>query len=239
MKSFLDNGGNLYIESVDLGKDLNGSGFFEYLGITYLNDGGDDEVANLYGGPECITSGLEANYNGGSDPHYSVDRLSSLSAQLLFSCENDYGRMFLYDHGNYKVAASSVMMGAIANGTGLNTKPYIVGEIVNYFLGYNPYTSVNDQTAGTSDVYVSPNPFTTSAEIHFSVQKAEHVQVEVYDMNGRLVKQLTNRKMAPGNYTVIWDAVSQNGAPAEKGIYFGKINIGNTQWTKKMILLKP
>ena len=45
--------------------------------------------------------------------------------------------------------------------------------------------------------------------------------------------------MAPGNYTVIWDAVSQNGAPAEKGIYFGKINIGNTQWTKKMILLKP
>jgi len=43
----MENGGNLYIESVDIGANHVGTPFFENLGITYIDDGGEQEVRHL------------------------------------------------------------------------------------------------------------------------------------------------------------------------------------------------
>jgi hypothetical protein len=104
-------GGSLYIESSDIGYDYQNTEFLDYLGITYLEDGGDDEVELLTGAPETMTSGMQMSYFGGTSPHFSVDHITSFGGNLL-RCEENVGRMVYHEAGNYKVVGSSVVMGA-------------------------------------------------------------------------------------------------------------------------------
>jgi hypothetical protein len=50
---------------------------------------------------------------------------------------------------------------------------------------------------------------------------------------GRRVATLVNREMAPGNYTVNFDASSLS-----SGMYFYRLKAGSTLLTKKMTLIK-
>ena len=234
----MNNGGNLYIENVDLGKDYNGTEFFEYLGLTYVGDGGEFEVTNIIGGVDCITSGLGLNYFGDESPHYSVDRLDSDFAQMLFHCENDFGRMFLYENENYKVVSSSMVMGAIADGDTLNLKPYIISEMVNYFMGYDPYTSVDENLSGLFSGKSFPNPFTYNTTISYAIGKTGRVTIEVYNANGQMIRKLVDQELISGDYSVSWDATNEYGDPVKGGFYFYKITVGDFSSTEKMILVR-
>ena len=59
------------------------------------------------------------------------------------------------------------------------------------------------------------------------------VQLKVYDIFGREVTTLVNKKQNPGNYTV-----SVNLRNLASGVYFYKLNTGEFIETKKMILLE-
>ena len=236
--NYLNNGGNLYIENVDLGKDYNGTEFFEYLGITYIGDGGEFEVTNIVGGIDCITSGLGLNYLGGESPHYSVDRLTSLPAQMLFYCESNFGRMFLYENENYKVVSSSMALGAIANGDTLSLKPYIISEMVNYFMGYDPYTSVDENLSDLFSGSSFPNPFTYNTTISYAIGKTGRVSIEVYNANGLMIRKLVDQELTPGEYSVSWDATNENGDLVKGGFYFYKITVGDFSSTEKMVLVR-
>jgi len=81
-----------------------------------------------------------------------------------------------------------------------------------------------------------PNPFNPSTKINFDLPKAGFVTINVYDISGRLVKQLANQQMSPGKYTVTFDSHELN---LSSGVYFYRINAGNEfVMTKKMILVK-
>ncbi|KAA0230906.1 T9SS C-terminal target domain-containing protein [candidate division KSB1 bacterium] len=79
----------------------------------------------------------------------------------------------------------------------------------------------------------SPNPFKPSTTITYSLPKAAHVTVKVYNLLGREVATLTDQQTPAGTHQVIWNAQS-----APSGIYFYKISVGNFSKTKKMILLQ-
>jgi hypothetical protein len=236
--NFLNNGGNLYIENVDLGKDYSGTEFFESLGLEYIDDGGEHEVATIFGGNDCITSDLELSYFGGESPHYSADRLDSDVAQMLFCCENDFGRMFLYETENYKAVSSSMVLGAIANGDTLNLKPYIISEMVNYFMGYDPYTSVGENLSGLCSGKSFPNPFTYNTTISYAIGKTGRVRVKVYNTNGQMIRKLVDQELTSGDYSVSWDATNENGDPVKGGFYFYKITVGDFSSTEKMMLVR-
>jgi GH35 family endo-1,4-beta-xylanase len=78
-----------------------------------------------------------------------------------------------------------------------------------------------------------PNPFNPTTNIRYSIIKTTNVTLRVYDILGRLVKTLVNTEQAPGNYTIIFNA--QNLA---SGVYFYRLNAGNYNMTKKLLLLK-
>ena len=239
MIDFLDNGGNLYIESVDIGANHNGTTFFDYLGLVYIGDGAEQEVVTINGDTNCCTSGMTFYYLGGYSPHYSLDRIDSANdSELLFSSEEGYGRMFLNDNSVYKAISSSVLMAAIASGDSLNIKPYLISEMVNYFLGYNPTTSLKENIVNLLSGVNYPNPFTTETKIEYTLKEAGRVRINVYNINGQIVKQLVNDELFPGDYSVIWDATNNSGVKVESGYYFYKINFGNFTKTEKMLFLR-
>jgi len=217
----------------------NGTEFFDYyLGLGFLGDGGENEVSSIYGGYNCITTDMDLHYFGGESPHYSVDRLGSEYAELLFSCDADYGRMFLYETDNYKAVSSSVVIGAVANGDSLNLKPYLIGEMVNHFMEYNPPTTVNENLSNPITGRNFPNPFTGNTSISYSVQKTGVVQINVYNSCGKMVKHLVDRDLTPGNYQIEWDATNDQGACVKSGFYFFELRIDDFATTEKMIFVK-
>lgn len=236
--SYLAIGGNLYIESVDIGSDHNGTEFFDNLGLTYIDDGAEQEVVKIKGGTNSFASGLSYFCLGGYDPHYSVDRLGANGSVLLFGSEDGYGRTFIKEGEGYRAISSSVIIACLASGDSLNLRALLVSEMVNAMLGYNPSTALSEIYAEILGGYNYPNPFNNQTTIAYTLTQPGQVTIEVYDLSGKVIKQWVNDVTLPGNYSVIWDATSDNGGMVRDGFYFFKIRQGNRSVTEKMVLLR-
>jgi hypothetical protein len=228
----------LYIESTNVANDHVNGVLNDYLGLLFIHDGSDDEVVTLYGADQTITEQKEMNYFGGTDAHYSVDRMDTFSGEMLFSCENDFGRMILNEGESYKAVSSSVILGAMANGYSLNLKPYLIGEIVNYFLGYNPPTAINDALPSNKDINIYPNPFSSQTTISFHVENPGIVKVEILNSTGQTVRTLSDDYRSSGNYSVIWDAKDGTGINIAAGIYYYRVNEKDRINTGKLMLIR-
>ena len=78
-----------------------------------------------------------------------------------------------------------------------------------------------------------PNPFNPTTTISFSLEKAGHVELTVYNITGQKVVTLANREMNAGVNKVVWDA-----SHLASGIYFYRIASGDFVDIKKMTLIK-
>jgi hypothetical protein len=78
-----------------------------------------------------------------------------------------------------------------------------------------------------------PNPFNPSTTISYELKTGGYVTLSIYDVKGKLIKRLINRKQEPGKYTLNFSS-----AGLSSGIYFYELNTGSFSDTKKMILLK-
>jgi len=82
-----------------------------------------------------------------------------------------------------------------------------------------------------------PNPFNPSTTIRYSIAKEGNVKLLVFDNLGRLVSTLVDKNQKAGNYSVEFDAETDNLA-LSSGIYYYKLQTQFGSITKKLILLK-
>ncbi|MCD6441827.1 MAG: T9SS type A sorting domain-containing protein [Candidatus Marinimicrobia bacterium] len=78
-----------------------------------------------------------------------------------------------------------------------------------------------------------PNPFNPSTTIQFTLPRSEYVKIEIYNSLGQRLKTLISQQMPEGSHTVVF-----SGEDMVSGLYFYKIQAGDFQDIKKMILLK-
>jgi subtilisin-like proprotein convertase family protein len=78
-----------------------------------------------------------------------------------------------------------------------------------------------------------PNPFNPETNIKFSVPKQSKVILKIYDVLGQEVITLVNEYLAPGTYEKIFNASS-----FASGVYFYKLEAGEFNAVKKMVLIK-
>ncbi|MDR3668355.1 MAG: YCF48-related protein [Ignavibacteriaceae bacterium] len=78
-----------------------------------------------------------------------------------------------------------------------------------------------------------PNPFNPSTLIKYAIPNDGMVTLKVYDISGKEVAVLVNEDQKAGNYSVDFDAHHLS-----SGIYFYKIESGNYNSTKKLVLIK-
>ena len=65
------------------------------------------------------------------------------------------------------------------------------------------------------------------------VGTAAPLQVRIYDLSGRLLRQLRNESISPGRHTVIWTGVDDTGSLVPPGIYLLKIDIDVDSMARK------
>ncbi len=78
-----------------------------------------------------------------------------------------------------------------------------------------------------------PNPFNPITTIRFALTRAGHVTLNVYDINGRLVRVLSDGFKPAGEYRIRFDASN-----LASGLYFCLLRSGNQTRQLKMVLIK-
>ena len=98
-------------------------------------------------------------------------------------------------------------------------------------------TSVDPVTGNLPQVFLIhqnyPNPFNPSTTIKYELPKASEVKLSIYDMLGREVSVLVNERRNAGVHEVKFD-----GAGLSSGVYFYRLQAGNSVQAKKLVILK-
>jgi len=78
-----------------------------------------------------------------------------------------------------------------------------------------------------------PNPFNTLTKIMYEITSFTHVNISVFDIEGRLVRTLVDEKKQRGSYSVNWDANNLS-----SGLYFYRLNTDTYSKICKALVLK-
>lgn len=78
-----------------------------------------------------------------------------------------------------------------------------------------------------------PNPFNPSTMIRFTLPRVSQVKIEIYNILGQRVELLVDQQMTAGTHEVEFTAHNLS-----SGLYYYRIEAGEFQDVKKMILLK-
>lgn len=100
----------------------------------------------------------------------------------------------------------------------------------------SPITSVeSDEILPTEHLTIQnyPNPFNATTSIKYRVASTENVVLKIYDLLGREVTTLVNKRQTAGTYQVEF-----NGSNLASGVYVYKLQAGDYSSAKKFVLLK-
>jgi hypothetical protein len=84
-----------------------------------------------------------------------------------------------------------------------------------------------------------PNPFQLATTIQFDLATPAPVHLGVYDVQGRLLRQLVSSPaMAAGTHTGRWNGRDEAGSEVPSGTYFYRLEIGSEAQYRSVVLLR-
>jgi hypothetical protein len=84
-----------------------------------------------------------------------------------------------------------------------------------------------------------PNPFNPTTNIRFTIPTSAAVYLAVYDIHGRLVKNLIDlEQYNSGVHMIAWDGTNNYGQRVSSGTYFYRLQAGDFAESKRMMLVK-
>ena len=85
---------------------------------------------------------------------------------------------------------------------------------------------------------VYPNPFNPKVTVQFSVTRAAEVRLDVYDLQGKLVRKHLSQIFSAGVDSLSWNGMRDDGSAASSGLYFLSIVTGAGTESRKAVLMK-
>jgi len=110
-----------------------------------------------------------------------------------------------------------------------------------FVIGFPSVTGVGDAPAPANFVLHPnlPNPFNPITTIRYDVPVAgADVNISIYDVSGRLVRELVKEHRGAGTWSVQWNGENDRGQSVASGVYFYRMRAGEFVETRKMMLLK-
>jgi len=113
------------------------------------------------------------------------------------------------------------------------------------FVGYifeNVIAGVEDDLPGQGPVAaivgIYPNPFNPATTIDFSLTRSGPVRVEIFAVDGKLVRTLLSDNREAGDHQVRWDGLGNTGGRVSSGAYFCRVQGADGADTRPLLLLK-
>ena len=83
-----------------------------------------------------------------------------------------------------------------------------------------------------------PNPFNASVTVWLDMPEACRLEVDVYDMLGRPVRQILAEQRSAGPWHAAWDGRDERGQAAASGPYFIVIQAAGQRHNIRVMLLR-
>jgi hypothetical protein len=174
---------------------------------------------------------------GGNDPGEPIQACGELvqgAGCVLFAPAGEEQLLVLDNYGGFQAGDNVCVAGMLVIGCETEC-PEATGCVVNNAI----YTWNQGTTSSAVTSRNYPNPFNPSTVIQFSLPEAAEVSVTVYNSLGQSVKELvTNTSMPAGNHQIEWDGTNYSGKTVSSGIYLYRIEAGQHEVTKKMVLTR-
>lgn len=191
----------------------------------------------------------------GRDVVYRVDFAAGQELDLHMEGQGDWDEA-LYLIGDCDYPIGTCLAASWAEGTGVRLKytapkahsawlicdSWGVGDRQFFLSGSNGMPVPDLMTKQSSDIpsrlYCSPNPFNPRTRISFELAQDEHTRIEVFAVDGRKVKTLTNETLTAGHHIFYWNGTDSQGRNMTAGAYFCRLSTPSQSERIKMILLK-
>jgi len=83
-----------------------------------------------------------------------------------------------------------------------------------------------------------PNPFNPHTVLSFRLDQAGPVRLALFDVQGRMVRELVNGPRPAGTQDVTWDGTDARGTACASGVYFALLQAGGTRRQTAVTLLR-
>ena len=159
---------------------------------------------------------------------------TDLNMHAIISYENNSWTIYSGNQINIDpTGAASVYLAVVSQDTSGNNWDYQI-EIIDGEL------SLENESIPTS-ISVSqnyPNPFNPSTSFNVEIPHHQHLSINIISINGRHIKQITNKTYDRGIVTFHWDGKTKVGEYASTGQYFIVVKGDNFQRWINATLLK-
>lgn len=93
------------------------------------------------------------------------------------------------------------------------------------------------QSAKLNDIY--PNPFNGTANISLLIEGgSQHSNVSIFDIGGRMVKNLYDGELRPGYHLLRWNGADNNGNSLASGVYLVRLLSPSGDSTRKITYIR-
>ncbi len=88
------------------------------------------------------------------------------------------------------------------------------------------------------EVGAFPNPFNPSTQLQFKLQAPAHVKLQIFNINGQLVRTLINGQLPGGAHQRTWRGTDHEGHAVASGTYLYRLQVDAKVKTGRLFLLK-
>lgn len=240
LAAYLDGGGKLLLSGQGVRNNISSESFFG----DYLHSASDDDLPGdrqvrgvesntLFGDLSLLLQGGSCAGNGTVGP----DRITAVNggeAAFEYTTVGGTGAV-MYD-GTYKMLFCAFSLEAACGLAGTDHFSVVLDRTLDWWGVSTSGVEENGMAELPSSIRLLgnyPNPFNPSSEIRYELNAAAKVQLNVFDVQGRLVETLVDDVVQPGVHAARFD-----GTALASGVYFARLSGPNFAQTAKMVLLK-
>ena len=87
---------------------------------------------------------------------------------------------------------------------------------------------------------LAPSPSRGNVDLLIRIRfgAVEEVGVDVFDVRGRRVREVTRTRLGSGEFHIVWDGRDESGKSVAAGAYFVRVRIGERVETRKALVLR-
>ena len=263
VKSYLENGGFLFVSGSEIGYDLSSQGsatdnqfFQDYLKADYISDaaGGQQGTYSGYGVSNSLLDGIsDITFDNGTHGTYDVDwpdGIKPVNGAEVCAKFNDVdyatrGGMGISYTGTF--GNSSENGGVVFLSVGFETiypeskRDQLLDRILNFYetelsIVNNSHVSLPEEVSIHA---LYPNPTNSSLTLEFLTDLNNGVaQIAIIDILGRRVKTVDISLVGTNKHTWVWNGMDDHNRELPTGIYILTLTSGQTIDTRKVTVLK-
>ena len=153
-----------------------------------------------------------------------------------------YGKGIVYKYHMGKPASAEKIFRIIIEKYPDNPTAQSANDELKYVKHELPVKKLGEKEESEEPLNLSvqnyPNPFNPETTISFILPEQGYVLVKIFDVMGREIRTITDKKMSAGRHTVRWDGKNHTGQYVASGIYFYRIKFKNQVLNRKIMLVR-